>query len=91
MSQLMMMKVQLKILLIVVVEVGVRLFRLVRQLAEIWHPFAELRLGVEMVEALRGRAAADVPGAGVAAVEPDVGDRRRDGDQRVGDVRGGGL
>ena len=49
-------------------------------------PFAQLVLRVEVVEAVRGRSAARVPRRRVAAVEADVRDRRRRGDERRGHV-----
>ena len=63
----------------VVVEERERPLRLLRELLQRRHPLLELLVGVEVVEALRRRAAALVPRAEVAAVEADVRRCRRDG------------
>src|SRR5436190_12031153 len=56
----------------VVVEEGVGLLGLARELAQRPDPLLELLVGVEVVEALGRRAAALVPGPEVATVEADV-------------------
>ena len=61
----------------VVVEERERPLRLPRELLQRRHQLLELLVGVEIVEALRRRAAALVPRAEVAAVEADVRRRRR--------------
>src|SRR3954451_561156 len=55
--------------LVVVVEEGVRLLALPRQLAQRLDPLGQLLLGVRPVEAVPGPAAALVPRPGVPAVE----------------------
>src|SRR3954469_1153920 len=77
--------------LVVVVEEGVRLLALSRQLAQRPDPFAQLLVGVRPVEALRGAAAALVPRPGVSPVEAHVGERRGRGDDRGRDILRVGL
>src|SRR4029453_1678890 len=59
------------------VEERVRLLRLAGELAERLDPFAALFLGIEVVEALRGAAAALVPSLPAAPREADVQGRAR--------------
>src|SRR5205085_5218386 len=64
----------------VVVEEGVRLLALPRELPQRPHPLAELPARVAVVETLGRRAAALVPGREIAAVEADVRGGGRRGD-----------
>src|SRR5262249_51030002 len=67
----------------VVVEEGVRVLGLPRELAQRLDPLGELVVGVEVVEALGRRAVALIPRAEVAAVEADIRGRRgRSNDRR---------
>ena len=70
----------------VVVEQDVDLVRVLPELLERLDPLLELLVGVEVVEAVAGAAAAGVPGAGVAAVEADVGERAGGRDDRGDEV-----
>src|SRR5438270_783275 len=74
----------------VVVEHRVHGLRLGRELFQAGHPFAQLVLGVEVVEPLRGAPGSPVPGLGVAAVKADVSGFARGGGDRGEDVLAAG-